>query len=525
MQNKDQQNEKFYAKFIAKPRLSKKERKQAVIDEIWEDDDEEDEDDYVILSEEEEKLLEKASPEKQKKDSASHPVRQNDCRCPVSKKCSGCQMQNLSYKDGLHWKQAQEVRLLGSYGRVSPILGMDQPLHYRNKVQTAFGMTHGGKIISGVWQSKEQKITAVDHCMIEDQAASDIAVTVRKLLSAFKMTAWQNGSGFLRHLLIRRGFSTGEIMVVLVAGTPVFPSKKNFTAALLRAHPEITTVVFTVNDSDTNLLLGEREEVLYGKGYIEDVLCGLTFRISPKSFYQVNPVQTERLYQTAIDFARLSGKETVLDAYCGIGTIGLAAAKNAGEVIGVEVNPNAVKDAVMNAKCNGIQNARFIQADAGEYMTELAGEGFKPDVLFMDPPRAGADSAFIKAVLLSAPEKIVYISCNPETQARDLRLLTAKKAYKVSRIQPVDMFPWTHHIESVVLLEKLRPAGRNDHAEKKDVKSGKNTAVKHTRPSRRSQFSNKNNRAFGKSGKSARTSAESVPSRSFSGKKELRHDK
>ena len=469
--NKNQnQPEKFYAKFVAKPHLSKKDRKQAMIEEIWEEDDEddwdEDEEDFVIISDEEATaLLEKEKKEKPahtKQRTAPHTVSHNEHCCPVSRKCSGCQMQNLSYQDGLRWKQAQEVRLLGTFGHISPIIGMENPLHYRNKVQTAFGMTRGGKIISGVWQSREQKIIATDSCMIEDAAASAIAVTVRKLLSAFKMTAWQDGNGFLRHILVRRGFSTGEIMVVLVAGTPVFRSKKNFVSALLRAHPEITTVIFTVNNSETNLLLGEREEVLYGKGYIEDTLCGLTFRISPRSFYQVNPVQTETLYRTAIDFAGLTGRETVLDAYCGIGTIGLAAAASAGKVTGVEVNPDAVRDASANARLNNIQNIRFIEGDAGKYMEALAEEKTPLDLLFMDPPRAGASAEFIRSVLTCAPKKIVYISCNPETLARDLKLLTAKKAYQVKKIQPVDMFPWTHHIETVILLEKpVLPAARS----------------------------------------------------------------
>jgi 23S rRNA (uracil1939-C5)-methyltransferase len=324
---------------------------------------------------------------------------------------------------------------------------------------------------------------------------------VRKLLAAFKMTAWTpEEGGFLRHLLIRRGFATGQVMVVLVAGTPIFPSKKSFTAALLRAHPEITTVVFTVNDSETNLLLGKREEILYGEGYIEDTLCGLTFRISPRSFYQINPVQTEVLYKTAIEYAGLTGKERVLDAYCGIGTIGLAAAKNAGEVLGVEVNPDAVADAEKNAARNRIENAGFVCADAGEYMTELAEMGETVDVLFMDPPRAGADAAFLQAALRCAPARIVYISCNPTTQARDLAVLTAKKAYRVRKMQPVDMFPWTHHVENVVLLEKVT---EEKPAPKKEKPAEPKAPAKHTRPSRRSQFAKKNAGAFGRSGKAS----------------------
>ena len=507
-----QEQPRFYARFVAKPKLSKKERRQQM-EELWFDDDDEDEDgdEYVIATEEDirqaqELYREKGRPERheQHERSERRETAGNPTRCPAAKKCSGCQMQNLSYEDGLRWKQAQVKKLLGGFGHIQPIIDMDDPTHYRNKVQVAFGMTRNHRIISGVWQSREQRIAAVDHCMIEDRTASEIAITIRKLLAAFKMTAWtpENG-GFLRHILIRRGFATGQIMVVLVAGTPIFPSKKNFTAALLRAHPEITTVVFTVNESETNLLLGKREEVLYGNGYIEDTLCGLTFRISPKSFYQVNPVQTEVLYRTALEYAGLTGKERVLDAYCGIGTIGLAAAGNAGQVLGVEVNPDAVADAEKNAVRNGIGNAEFVCADAGEYMTELAEMGEKVDVLFMDPPRAGADWAFLQAALTCAPEKIVYISCNPETQARDLGVLTAKKGYRVTRMQPVDMFPWTHHAENIALLEKVQPKAPKPPPETKSAPKQKTDAPvhKHTRPSRRSQFARKNNAAFGKSGK------------------------
>lgn len=502
--------EKFYARFVAKPKLSKKQRReQSEPEAVWFDDDDEDEegDEYVIATEEDIKEARKQRLPENHEKKAPGLSAVNPSRCPVAKKCSGCQMQNLPYVDGLRWKQAQIKKLLGKYGPIQPVIGMENPTHYRNKVQVAFGMTRNHRIISGVWQSREQRITAVDHCMIEDQTASAIAVTVRKLLAAFKMTAWtpENG-GFLRHLLIRRGFATEQIMVVLVAGTPIFPSKKNFTAALLRAHPEITTVVFTVNDSEKNLLLGKREEVLYGDGFIEDVLCGLTFRISPKSFYQVNPVQTETLYRTALEYAGLTGKERVLDAYCGIGTIGLAAAGRAGQVLGVEVNPDAVADAEKNAVRNGIENAEFVCADAGEYMTELAELGEKVDVLFMDPPRAGADPAFLQAALRCGPDRIVYISCNPETQARDLEILTKGKGYRVKKMQPVDMFPWTHHIENIALLEKVQPKVAKPVSKatpkpqprpvKKDI-----PAHKHTRPSRSSQFAKKDGAAFGKSGK------------------------
>jgi 23S rRNA (uracil1939-C5)-methyltransferase len=242
-------------------------------------------------------------------------------------------------------------------------------------------------------------------------------------------------------------------MVVLVTGTGVFPSKNNFIKALLNVHPEITTIVQNINNKFTSMVLGKKEAVLYGKGYIEDVLCGCTFRISPKSFYQINPVQTEILYGKAIDFAGLSGKEKIIDAYCGIGTIGIVASKNAGEVIGCELNPDAIKDAKINAKINGIENIKFVCADAGEFMLGMKEQGEKCDVLFMDPPRAGSDKKFLSCAVALSPEKIVYISCNPETQQRDLYYLI-KNGYKVKKVQPVDMFPYTAHVETVVLLSK-----------------------------------------------------------------------
>ena len=261
------------------------------------------------------------------------------------------------------------------------------------------------------------------------------------------------GKGFLRHILVKRGFATNQIMLVLVTGTPVFPSKNNFVKAILKQFPEITTIVQNINPYRTNLVLGDNQKVLYGKGYIEDILCGCRFRISPKSFYQINPVQTEVLYGKAIEFANLKGNETVLDTYCGIGTIGIIAAKNgAGNVIGAELNGDAVRDAIVNARANNLKNIRFYKADAGEFMREAADEDEKPDVVFMDPPRAGSDRKFLDSLIKMSPKKVVYVSCNPETLARDLAYLTQNSPYKAQKIQPVDMFPHTAHIETVVLL-------------------------------------------------------------------------
>ena len=383
-------------------------------------------------------------------------LKTNPDACPLAKKCGGCQLQNMTYDRQLKWKQARCEILLKKFGKVEKIIGMDNPYHYRNKVQAAFGRTKSGKIISGVYQSGSHRIVLVDSCMTEDEIADKIIVDIRNMVPKFKIWTYDEdkGTGFLRHVLVKRGFSSGQVMVVIVGASGYFPMKKKFTAALLEMHPEITTVVLNINPKDTNLVLGDREEILYGNGYIEDTLCGCVFRISPKSFYQINPVQTEKLYGKAMELAELDNDTKVLDAYCGIGTIGLVAAKTAGNVIGVELNPDAVKDAISNAKRNDSKNARFYCADAGDFMQELAENGERFDVVFMDPPRSGSSKKFIDSLAVAAPEKVVYISCNPETLARDLQLVT-KKGYKVRKICPVDMFPHTNHIETVCLLSKL----------------------------------------------------------------------
>ena len=375
--------------------------------------------------------------------------------CPIYKKCGGCQLRNLSYEEQLSLKQSKIIKLIGRYCHVDEIIGMENPYNYRNKVQAAFGMTRGGKIISGVYQSKSHRIVCVDECRLEDKKADEIIVTIRNMMKHYRMLPYNEdtGVGFLRHVLVKRGFTSGEIMVVLVTGTSVFPCKNDFIKELLRLHPEITTIVQNINNKFTSMVLGEKETVIYGNGYIEDVLCGKRFRISPKSFYQINPVQTEVLYGKAVEFALLTGKEKVIDAYCGIGTIGIVASDKAGEVIGCELNADAVADARVNAKINGVENIKFFCADAGEFMLGMKEAGEKCDVLFMDPPRAGSDKRFLSSAVSLSPDRIVYISCNPETQQRDLFYLT-KNGYKVKKIQPVDMFPFTNHVETVVLLSR-----------------------------------------------------------------------
>ena len=379
-----------------------------------------------------------------------------EVKCPVYRKCGGCQLQNLSYERQLQWKQDRCQKLLGKFGKVAPILGMEDPTHYRNKVQAAFAFDkRHNKIISGVYQASTHRVVAVDSCLTEDQKADEVIGTIRGLLKDFKLTAYDedSGRGFLRHVLVKRGFGTGELMVVLVTGTPIFPAKNHFVAALRKKHPEITTIVQNINNRRTSMVLGEQEKVLYGPGHIVDQLCGCRFRISAKSFYQINPRQTEVLYGKAMEFARLTGRERVLDAYCGIGTISLIAAGQAKEVIGVELNRDAVQDAIANAKRNGVRNATFICEDAGRFMTRMAQEREGVDVVFLDPPRSGSDEAFLRSLCALGPKRVVYISCNPQTQKRDLAVLAAG-GYRVEAIQPVDMFPQTGHCECIASLSK-----------------------------------------------------------------------
>ena len=410
-----------------------------------------------IMSEKDRKKL------KERPSLSSGPKKTVQAVCPVAKKCGGCEYQGLPYEEQLKKKQKEAASLLKGICSVRPIIGMEKPYHYRNKVHAVFDRRRDGTIISGVYEKNSHRVVPVDDCMIEDEISDSIIRDIRGLLKSFKIRTYNEdtGYGLFRHVLVRRGFTSGEVLVVLVLASPILPSKNNFVKALRKLHPEITTIVLNVNDKKTSMVLGEREILLYGKGYIEDTLCGKVFRISPKSFYQVNPVQTEILYKKAIELAGLKGRERVIDAYCGIGTIGLTASDKAGEVIGVELNPDAVRDAVSNAKRNQVKNVRFYQNDAGKFMVEMAEQEAHVDVVFMDPPRAGSDEAFLSSVVRLGPEKIVYISCNPETLAQDMKYLI-KKGYEAKEAWPVDMFPWTGSIETVVLLNRRLKGDRHE---------------------------------------------------------------
>ena len=375
--------------------------------------------------------------------------------CPHFKTCGGCQYLDMPYEKQLEHKKKEVSDLLRPFCRVEEIIGMDDPFHYRNKVHAVMARDRKGRIISGVYKEGTHTVLPVETCLIENKKADEIIGTIRELLPSFKMKVFDEdtGYGFLRHVLVRTAHATGEIMVVLITASPVFPSKNNFVKALRKVHPEITTVVQNVNGRDTSMVLGEKEHVLYGPGFIVDVLCGKKFRISSKSFYQINPVQTEKLYNLAIEAAGLTGKETVVDAYCGIGTIGIVVASAAKEVIGVELNKDAVRDAVTNAKANGEKNIRFYNNDAGKFMVQMASQNAHADVVFMDPPRSGSTEEFMDAVAILNPDRVVYVSCNPETLARDLAYFK-KKGYRAEKAWAVDQFPATSHVETVVLLSK-----------------------------------------------------------------------
>jgi 23S rRNA (uracil1939-C5)-methyltransferase len=383
-------------------------------------------------------------------------------KCPHFYQCGGCQLQHLSYEGQTEFKQKSIEKLMKQYHKVNDILTMHDPYYYRNKVHSTAAHDQKGKIISGIYEENTHRVIPIEQCAIQDKRADEIIESVREIMRTYKMKAYNEDTaqGFLRHILVKTGFASKQIMVVLVVSSQVFPGKNNFVSTLLKKHPEITTIVMNVNNRKTSVVLGDTEKVLFGKGYIEDTLCGCVFQISPKSFYQINPIQTEVLYNKAIDMAKLTGNEVVLDAYCGIGTISLIVSSKVKSVIGVELNKDAVKDAIRNSKRNNISNARFYNDDAGNFMVDLAQKKQSIDIVFMDPPRSGSDEKFLSSLIKLMPPKIIYISCNPVTQERDLKYLT-EHGYVVEEIQPVDMFPQTYHVETIVKLNKVTAPSRS----------------------------------------------------------------
>lgn len=383
-------------------------------------------------------------------------MQKNDTRerqeCPYHKKCGGCEYSGIPYEEQLQKKEKRVAKLLREFGKVEPIVGMSYPYYYRNKVHAVYAQKKNGEVICGTYEKDSHRVVDIESCLLENKGSTAIIRDIRGLLRSFKIKPYNEdtGYGLLRHVLVRHAHATGEVMVVLVLASPVMPSKNNFVKALRKMHPEITTVVLNINGRNTSMVLGEQEKVLYGKGYIVDELMGMRFRISAKSFYQVNPIQTKHLYQGALDMAGLTGKERVLDAYCGTGTIGMIASRDAKEVTGVELNRDAVRDAITNAKTNQVKNICFVCQDATEYICKAAEKKENFDVVLMDPPRAGSTKEFIDSVIALAPERVVYVSCNPQTLARDLKWF--RWGYKVEKMRPYDMFPLTDHCEVVCSL-------------------------------------------------------------------------
>ena len=376
-------------------------------------------------------------------------------RCKICTSCGGCQYQQLAYDAQLKYKTKRVKEALTRIAHIKcdvlPCLGAANPYNYRNKIQVPFVKDKKGVVKFGFYKENSHIIMPIKECAIEDQRAAPILWDIKLLLESMNIPTYNedSGKGILRYVLIRTSYHYDELMVVLVTTQLNFPGQRNFINELVNRHPEITTIVENVNSRHTNVILGSQEKVLYGPGHIKDNILDLTFEISASSFYQINPVQVEKLYKSALNLIDFNKKEVVLDAYSGVGTIGLIAAKNAKKVISVEINKSAHKNAIENAKKNGVDNVEFVCADAGEYISKT---DEIIDVVIMDPPRSGSDETFLSTVINKRIKKIIYISCNPETLARDIAFLSEK--YAVNYVQPVDMFPMTAHVETVVLLQK-----------------------------------------------------------------------
>lgn len=368
-------------------------------------------------------------------------------------------LQHMTYAAQLRFKQQQVENVMQRIAKmpevpVLNIIGMEEPWGYRNKAQVPVRKKHG-ELMTGFFRKNSHDLVALEDFYIQDPRIDEAIIVVRDILRKYGVKPYneKDNTGNIRHIIVRRGHFTGEMMIVLVTRTAkLFPTSK-IIPDIREALPEVVSIVQNVNSKRTNVILGQEAIVLFGEDKYKDQLMGNTFEISHRSFYQVNSVQTERLYQTALDFAQLSDEETVIDAYCGIGTITLALAKQAKEVYGIEIVEPAVEDAKRNAALNGVENVTYQAGAAEEVMLEWAEDGRSADLLVVDPPRKGLEGQFIDAVLEMKPAKMVYVSCNPSTLARDLALL-AEGGYNVEKIQPVDMFPQTTHIESVTLLTR-----------------------------------------------------------------------
>ena len=403
-------------------------------------------------------------------------------RCPVARACGGCQLQELDYREQLRFKERKvynHLKRIGGMDRLflpedrekaagvldavvmEPIIGMEDPWRYRNKAQYPVGLGKDGQLTAGFYAGRTHSLIPAPglDCLLGCQENKELLKIILDFMKEYKIKPYDEAAhqGLVRHVLLRKGFSSGGLMVCLVINGEELPHGGELAERLREAG--VSSVSYSVNTERTNVIMGTRIVNLYGPGYITDTIGDIEYRISPLSFYQVNPVQTEILYEKALSLAGLTGQELVVDAYCGIGTIGIIASKAAGKVIGVELNQDAVRDAVNNAKMNGIENIRFYCNDAGRFLVNMAEQGEKADVVIMDPPRSGSTEEFMDAVGKLGAEKVVYVSCNPETLARDVRYMK-KMGYRAVEAWLVDMFPGTVHVESVVMMRNCGVEGK-----------------------------------------------------------------
>ncbi len=380
--------------------------------------------------------------------------------CPIYKECGGCQLQHLSYEGQLLAKEKQVRDVLTRIGKlegvkVHPVLGMKDPWRYRNKAQVPIGEQEGG-LIGGFYQQRTHQIIDMQECLIQQGKNDEVVQKVKEICGRYGVRAYDEGrhKGELRHVMARYGLVTGEVMVVLVTRTSELPHKQKIVEEIVAGIGGVKSIIHNVNSKKTNVIMGDITRVLWGEEVIYDYIGDIKFAISARSFYQVNPEQTKVLYEKALEYADLSGEEKVIDAYCGIGTISLFLAQKAKEVFGVEIVPEAIEDAKRNAAINGITNAEFAVGKAEEVIPDWYKKGNTADVLVVDPPRKGCDEALLQTILSMKPRKVVYVSCNPGTLARDLRILE-DGGYKTAEVQPVDMFPQTMHCEAVAKIELI----------------------------------------------------------------------
>ncbi|GAE28537.1 RNA methyltransferase [Halalkalibacter wakoensis JCM 9140] len=378
--------------------------------------------------------------------------------CPIYHQCGGCQIQHLNYDAQLVSKQKQVKDVLERIGglkdvTVHPTLGMDNPWRYRNKAQVPIG-EEGGLVVAGFYQKRSHRIINMDECLIQHEENDQIIHVVKNIANKYGIRAYdeQKHRGTLRHVVARKGKITDEVMVVLVTRGKELPNKKNIIEDIIAAVPNVKSIVQNINTKRTNVIFGDETNVLWGEEYIYDYIGDIKFAISARSFYQVNPEQTKVLYDKALEYANLTGEETVIDAYCGIGTISLFLAQKAKHVYGVEIVPDAIADAKRNAELNGMTNVDFAVGEAEKIMPWWYAQGIRADVVVVDPPRKGCDQELLDTILSMKPKRVVYVSCNPATLARDLKVLD-EGGYTTKEVQPVDMFPHSSHVESVAVLE------------------------------------------------------------------------